>query len=108
MKMICPKSKTCTDKHWKGGRHCKRHAKLASCRLTDDCPACVPADKQAEGGPLVLSAGICDFCGEHAPALKAFDRAPMVGAAYCRKCAPLSETDADWPNDTTKAEGGAR
>lgn len=44
-----------------------------------------------------IAGGVCDFCGETAPALKVF-RAPVAGACYCRKCAPLSETDADWPN----------
>lgn len=45
-----------------------------------------------------IAGGICDFCGEPAPALKVFNSAPVAGACYCRKCAPLSETDADWPN----------
>lgn len=45
-----------------------------------------------------IAGGICDFCGETAPTLKAFNRSPVAGACYCRKCAPLSETDADWPN----------
>lgn len=46
-----------------------------------------------------IAGGICDFCGETAPALKVFNSAPVAGACYCRNCAPLSETDADWPND---------
>jgi hypothetical protein len=46
----------------------------------------------------LIGPGICDFCDEQAPQLRAFDRAPAAGLCYCRKCAPLSETDADWPN----------
>lgn len=53
-----------------------------------------------------IAGGICDFCGETAPALKVFNCAPVAGACYCRKCAPLSETDADWPNVPDEAPRG--
>jgi hypothetical protein len=43
-----------------------------------------------------INGGICDFCGETANALKVFNQAPSAGMCYCRKCAPLSETDRDW------------
>jgi hypothetical protein len=48
----------------------------------------------------LLGAGICDFCGETAPQLRVFNRAPAVGLCYCRKCAPTSETEEDWPNQS--------
>jgi hypothetical protein len=55
-----------------------------------------------------IAGGICDFCEENASALKAFNRAPMAGKHYCRKCAPMSETDADWPNETNATTGSKK
>lgn len=55
-----------------------------------------------------IAGGVCDFCGETAPALKVFNRAPVAGACYCRKCAPLSETDADWPNASGQAAASTK
>jgi hypothetical protein len=57
----------------------------------------LPADRPPLGE--LIGPGICDFCDEQSPQLRAFDRAPAAGLCYCRKCAPLSETDADWPNN---------
>ena len=45
----------------------------------------------------IFGPGICDLCGEHSPALKEFAMQPATGIYYCRKCAPLRETDEDWP-----------
>ncbi len=40
--------------------------------------------------------GLCGYCGQHARHLK---EEPRSLRSYCRKCAPVRETDADWPPD---------
>ena len=44
MKMICPKSETCTHRNDDGvGKHCESHEWMPACDFAGDrCPACVP------------------------------------------------------------------
>jgi hypothetical protein len=50
VKMICPKSETCKDRHAWCGMHCKPHNKTLDCSYStnSDCPACVEVKPKKE------------------------------------------------------------